>query len=86
MIASSVGKDRRINNLTTGAAFPRIESAHKIIILLSVHTAFAFWTSHLITSSFHRQLQVYDLLKVRGDITQDVPKKINQTRQTPQNH
>jgi len=51
MIAGAIGQNRRINNLTTGAAFPCIKSANEIIILFGVHATFTLGTSHLTTSS-----------------------------------
>lgn len=42
----AIGKDGRVNHLTATATLPGIERTDKIIILLGVHLAFAFWTFH----------------------------------------
>jgi len=49
MIACPVSKNRRIDNLTTGAAFPRVESTNKVIILFSIHSSTALGTFHSIS-------------------------------------
>jgi len=51
VIARTIGQNRRIYDLTAGAAFPRIKSTNKIIILFGVHAAFTLGTPHLTTSS-----------------------------------
>ena len=56
MIAGAVGQNRRIHDLTTGAAFPCIKSTNKIIILFGVHTTFTLGTPHITTSSLIKYL------------------------------
>ena len=56
MIASAVGQNRRIHDLTTGAAFPCIKSTNKIIILFGVHATFTLGTPHFITSSLIKHI------------------------------
>jgi len=56
MIAGAVGQNRRIHDLTTGAAFPCIKSTNKIIILFGVHTTFTLGTPHFTTSSLMKHL------------------------------
>ena len=51
MIAGAISQNRRIDNLTTRTAFPRIESPDEIVILFGVHSTFTLGTSHLTTSS-----------------------------------
>jgi len=56
MIASAVGQNRRIHDLTTGAAFPCIKSTNKIIILFGVHATFTLGTPHFTTSSLIKHI------------------------------
>jgi hypothetical protein len=56
MVAGTVGQNRRIHDLTTGAAFPCIKSTNKIIILFGVHATFTLGTPHLTTSSLIKYL------------------------------
>lgn len=56
MIAGAVGQNRRIHDLTTGAAFPCIKGTNKIIILFGVHTTFTLGTPHFTTSSLMKHL------------------------------
>jgi hypothetical protein len=46
VVASPVGKDRRIQHLPTAGAFPGIKGTDKVIKLLSEHAALAAWTLH----------------------------------------
>ena len=46
MIPCSVGENGRIEHFAAGAALPGVEGADEIIVLLSVHSAFAFRTLH----------------------------------------
>ena len=56
MIAGTVGQNRRIHDLATGATFPCIKSTNKIIILFGVHTTFTLGTPHLTTSSLIKHM------------------------------
>lgn len=44
--AFTIGEDRRVDHLAAAAALPGIERANEIVVLLSVHPAFALWTFH----------------------------------------
>jgi hypothetical protein len=44
----SIGKNGKIQHLTTASAFPCVKRADKIIEFLSKHAAFAAWTLHSI--------------------------------------
>ena len=46
MIPSPVSENRRIKDFAASATFPCIKGADEIIILFSVHAAFAFGTFH----------------------------------------
>lgn len=68
MVAGPIGQNGWVDDFTTGTALPGVESTHKIIVLLRIHAAFALWTSHCSTSSFH-ELYFWDGEKVLGGIT-----------------
>jgi hypothetical protein len=47
LAACPVGYDGMIHHFSAGTTLPGFESPHEIIEFLSVHTAFAFRTSHV---------------------------------------
>ena len=46
MVASAIGEYGGIENFPTGTALPGFEGTNEIIVLLSVHPAFALGTFH----------------------------------------
>jgi hypothetical protein len=73
MVAGTVGQYRRIDNFSTRAALPCIESTNKIIILLSIHATFTLGTSHSNSSLFNKSKYVVIFLNVSIIITRAMP-------------
>jgi hypothetical protein len=46
LIPGPIGKDCRVDYITTSAAFPSVVGANKIIELLSEHLSLALWAFH----------------------------------------